>query len=176
MVLENHIHYSLCNADEMLQMQKEQYSLIQLSAEDTIPYELLLLADETREAIDKYIGDSMVFVLQSTTSNDAGAAFALYPINAEELELKNIAVAENLQGAGIGSYLITEIKKIAKDAGYNTLWVGTPDTAVRELNFYKKNGFEDAYIKENFFLENYTEPIYNNGVLLKDMAMLKTIL
>lgn len=157
-------------------MKKGPYSLTQLSAEDKTPYELLLLADETKEAIDKYIGDSMTFVLEWAIGAEAIAAFALYPINAEELELKNIAVTEALQGTGIGSYLITEIKNIAKNAGYKTLWVGTPGTAIKELNFYRKNGFEDAYIKENFFLENYTEPIYNDGVLLKDMAMLKMTL
>jgi len=149
------------------------YKIYPVPKDQTAPYDLLLLADETKEAIDKYIKTSKVFVLKDKLRGDTIAAFVLYPVTKEDLEIKNIAVSENMQDKGIGSLLIKSIQKIAKNAGYKTLWVGTPDIAEKELYFYRKNGFEDAYIKENFFLENYTEPIYNDGVLLKDMAMLK---
>lgn len=155
--------------------QQMQYTIHKLQPGDSLPFPLLLLADETMEAIEKYIYDSDVYVL--TTENEVAplAAFALYKLSGTETEIKNIAVSEALQGKGLGSYLIGEIKKIAKLDGCQTLIVGTADQGVREIKFYEQNGFSLYARKENFFINNYPEPIIaENGKALKDMVMLKT--
>jgi len=38
---------------------------------------------------------------------------------------------------------------------------------------YKKEGFEVFGVRKNYFVDNYPEPIYENGTQLKDMIMLK---
>lgn len=137
-----------------------------------LPLELLLLADETVEAIEKYVYTSDVYTVSADGNEDPVAAFVLSRLNTTEAELKNIAVAPTLQGNGIGSTLITEIRAICKHSGFRKLWVGTPDSATQQINFYEKNGFVRAGIKENFFIDNYPEPIWEDGIMLKDMLML----
>jgi ribosomal protein S18 acetylase RimI-like enzyme len=147
--------------------------IIKLEPKDNIPFRLLLLADETEEAIEKYIFDCEVYVATKDGQTEPIAVFALYKINNTEIEIKNIAVSEVLQGKGLGGDLITEIKKIAKRQNFKRIIVGTPDYPSRELRFYQKNGFAKCGIRKNFFVDNYAQPIIENGVRLKDMAILK---
>jgi len=61
----------------------------QLSKDEKIPYDLLLLADETVEAIDKYIFSCDIYVLEKH-DNIAGV-YALRTTNSEEIEIEIIA-------------------------------------------------------------------------------------
>jgi len=42
-----------------------------------------------------------------------------------------------------------------------------------QLHIYQKAGFEMDRIKKNFYLDNYPTPIFENGLLLKHMVILK---
>jgi aminoglycoside 6'-N-acetyltransferase I len=137
-----------------------------------MPYHLLLLADETIEAIDKYLYVSDVYVAGLAASANPFAVFVLQLINQREMEIKNIAVSPKFRHRGIGSYLLEEIKSIAIRRGCSKLWVGTPESAALQLGFYQKNGFSISAVKKDFYLENYSRPIFENGVMLKDMVML----
>jgi len=151
------------------------YTLQKLTPAAPLPMHLLLLADETTAAIEKYIYDSEIYVLTDSNGPSPLAVFALYAVSGNEMEIKNIAVAETAQGKGIGSYLLSEIKKLAKAGGYQTLIVGTADQGIREINFYERNGFRKYAVREDFFTLNYSRPILaDNGMALKDMVMLKT--
>jgi len=70
-----------------------------LRKEEKIPYDLLLLADETIEAIDKYIYNSDIYVLE--LNEIIYAIYVLQSLNNYTIEIKNIAVHENFQGQGI---------------------------------------------------------------------------
>src|SRR5262245_19206575 len=117
------------------------YKVSKLQSKNDIPFDLLLLADETIEAIEKYIYNSDVYIVTDSEQAQTIAVFVLYKISNAEIEIKNMAVAEALQGRGIGSYLISEIRSIAKNENFNKIIVGTPDGALRQINFYEKNGF-----------------------------------
>jgi len=137
------------------------------------PYDLLLLADETIEGINKYLFDSDVYIAELSGKREAIAVFCLYPIDKNRVELKNIAVAESYQGKGFGSVLLDKATGIAKEKGYREIIVGTADCGVKQIWFYERNGFVKYGVKKNFFLEIYDQPIYEDGVQLKDMVMLK---
>ena len=137
---------------------------------ENYPYELLLLADETIESINKYIFDSTVYCVKN--NEETIAAFCLYEIDDNTIELKNIAVAEKYQNRGCGSAIISFIKKICKNK-YRSIIVGTGDCGIQQIRFYEKNGFCKYDIQKNFFIENFEEPIFENGNQLKDMVMLK---
>ncbi|WP_345080649.1 N-acetyltransferase [Nemorincola caseinilytica] len=143
---------------------------------DDMPFGLLLLADETTEAIEKYIYTSDVYVARQDKAGKPIAVFVLQQQGHAEMELKNIAVSISFQEMGIGSYLVGKIKEIAAQAGCTTLWVGTPDIATKEIGFYKRNGFAEAGTRKDFYIENYPDPLYDNGVQLRDMAMLRMVL
>jgi len=138
-----------------------------------LPFDLLLLADETIGVIEKYIYDSEVYVATESEESEVIAVFALYKISSSEIEIKNIAVRETLQNNGIGSFLISEIRRIARAARYKNIIVGTPDSAARLIGFYEINGFRKYDLKKDFFIKNYPAPIIEDGVVLRDMVMLK---
>lgn len=149
-------------------MENFNYNIIKPG--EKIPYELLLLADETTEAIDQYIFNCDIYLLHNGEHNIA--VMALYRNSTTELEIKNIAVIEIYRNKGIGSILINKAKEIALEKLYQKLTVGTSDTGLQQIRFYEKNGFLKTGIKKNFFIENYPEPIYENGLQMRDMVLL----
>ena len=149
-------------------MENFTFSLLNPDAE--IPYQLLLLADETKEAINQYIFKSDIYLLHDGTENIA--VMALCKISDTELEIKNIAVIESYRSKGIGSIMMNKAKEIAKENHYKTLTVGTSDTGFQQIRFYEKNGFIKSGILKDFFIENYPDPIYENGLQMRDMVIL----
>jgi len=45
-------------------------------------------------------------------------------------------------------------------------------SSLGQLKLYRKLGFNLTEIKKNFFLDHYTEPIFENGIQAKDMLIL----
>lgn len=126
--------------------------------------DLLLMADEQESMIDKYLERGTMYVL---LDNAVKSLCVVTDEGEGVLEIKNIATAPHAQGKGYGKALIDFL--IEKYQGhYAILQVGTGDSPLT-VPFYEKCGFQLAYHIENFFLDNYNHPIYEGGVLLKDM-------
>src|SRR5258706_160849 len=141
-----------------------------LHKKENIPYDLLLLADETKEAINKYIFVSDVFVVD--LENAVVAAYVFFPVNNDQIEIKNIAVTTQLQGTGIGNFLLEDAAGKATEYGYREIIVGTPESSHILLRFYEKAGFEKYDRRENFYIDNYPHQIIEDGVQLRDMILL----
>jgi Acetyltransferases len=154
-------------------MNNTDREIIKLHPKKNLPLKLLLLSDETIEAVEKYIYNSDVYIVRQKRSPEPIAVFVLHKISNAQIEIKSIAVLESLQGQGIGSSLLDEIKRIAVADKYKSIIVGTPDTSSRQIHFYEKNGFTKYDVRKDFFIKNYSEPIIENGVLLRDMLMLE---
>lgn len=142
-----------------------------LELHEQIPYELLLLADETIEAINRYVMDSDIYVLER--GGKLIAVYVLYALNEHDVEIKNIAVDRAYQGRGIGRFLLRDAVVRAAERGYSSLLIGTAETAVKQLTLYRKAGFSFHAIKKNFFTANYPDPIVEEGIPLQHMVMLR---
>jgi N-acetylglutamate synthase-like GNAT family acetyltransferase len=142
-----------------------------LEKDKPIPYDLLLLADESIESINKYIHQSDIYVLER--ENKLVAVFALQPISSDTIEIKNIAVDTALQGQGIGQGLLKDAINLAKEKGFKEIIIGTGDAGIQQLYLYQKVGFEMYDIKHRFFIDSFPEPIFENGIQLKHMIMLR---
>ena len=130
--------------------------------------DLLLLGDEQESMIDKYLDAGDMYVMYD---NGPVAQCVVLDLGNGVYELKNISVSPERQGRGIGSELISFVSETYKQL-CTELIVGTgenPDT----LSFYEKNGFTYYKRVKDFFTDNYDHPIYENGVLLRDMIYLK---
>jgi ribosomal protein S18 acetylase RimI-like enzyme len=154
-------------------MSYEHYKVLKLQPHDELPYELLLLADETTAVIQKYIYDCDVYVIKEKNESLPVAVFALYRISDRELEIRNIAVSEFAQGQGLGSQIIHQIKRIAILAKFKRIIVGTPSVSPALIRFYEKNGFSKYDLRKGFYLKYYPAPIVESGVMLRDMLLLK---
>lgn len=142
-----------------------------LTPDEQIPYELLLLADETIEAINKYITKSSIYVLESEGKQIA--AYALFELNKTEVEIKNIAVHTACQGYGIGKFLLHDATIKAAENGYRFLLIGTAENAIKQLNLYRKAGFNFHALKKDFYIKNYPHPIIEEGIQLRNMVILR---
>lgn len=158
----------------MYPMTAKKYLIRALLPEEEIPYHLLLLADETKEAIDKYLTAADIYLLE--INHRIIATYVIQIVNVTELEIKNIAVDTDFQGQGWGTILLQHATATAKAAGYKSLLIGTADTATQQLKLYQKEGFERYKVLKDFFIDNYPMPIYENDVQLKDMILLKKML
>src|SRR6056297_3110998 len=130
--------------------------------------DLLLLADEQEDMIDKYLPDGDLFALYD---DDLKSVCVVVPVNSETCELKNIATYEKYQGRGYGRALIKFISDFYKK-DYKTMLVGTGETPAI-LSFYEKSGFTISHRLKNFFTDNYDHPMFEGDIQLVDMVYLK---
>ncbi len=130
--------------------------------------DLLLLADEQENMIDKYLSDGDMFALYD---NDLKGVCVVVAKNNENCELKNIAIYPKDQAKGYGKALVNFILDYYKK-DYKTMFVGTGKTPAT-LSFYQSCGFTFSHRIKNFFTDNYDHPMIDNGIQLIDMIYLK---
>ncbi len=131
--------------------------------------ELLLLADPSEDAIKEYLDDSRCFVAYA--DDVAVGSCVIRPIAGQMVELMNIAVSPSSQNLGIGSRLLRNVIDEVKKSGAKGLEVGT-GTFGYQLSFYQRHGFRVDRIDKDFFLQNYPDPIVEDGIQHKDMLRL----
>lgn len=130
--------------------------------------DLLLLADESENMIDRYLESGDMFAL---FDDDLKTVSVVAAIDKETCELKNIATYEKYRGRGYGKTLIKYISDFYKN-DYKIMLVGTGDTPAI-LSFYENCGFEISHRLKNFFIDNYDHPMFEGGIQLIDMIYLK---
>lgn len=130
--------------------------------------DLLLLADEQEDMIDRYLERGTMYVLDD---NGVKAECVITCENDDILEIKNIAVLPEYQGMGYGKALIEWIMQEYKES-HSILQVGTGDCP-STITFYEKCGFKKSHTIKNFFVDNYDHPIIECGILLTDMVYLR---
>lgn len=129
--------------------------------------DLLLLADEQENMIDKYLENGEMFVLDD---NGIKAECVITKEANGIYELKNIAVLPDFQRKGYGKSLIEYLFTHYSDC--KVMFVGTGDCP-SSLSFYHNCGFKESHRIENFFIDNYDHPMFEDGIQLIDMVYLK---
>lgn len=131
--------------------------------------DLPLLADPEEEAINKYINDCEVFEFYH--EDILVGQSAIKQLSSTAYEIKNFAIYEKFHNCGYGKILINLLcKKYLENFKNRYIIVGTSEQGV---GFYKKCGFQFSHIVKDFFITNYKQPIFENGIQCKDMFYLK---
>ena len=130
--------------------------------------ELLLLADEQESMIDRYLDRGSMYAL---FEDGVRAVCVVTDEGGGILELKNLAVCPEYQRKGYGAAMIRFLEERYRGQ-YGILQVGTGDSPLT-VPFYEACGFRRSHTVKNFFTEQYDHPIYESGVLLKDMVYLR---
>tara|TARA_R110002096_G_scaffold426920_1_gene637240 strand:- start:260 stop:607 length:348 start_codon:yes stop_codon:yes gene_type:complete len=102
--------------------------IMALQKTDDLPYDLLLIADPSKHTIDKYISHSVVY--KADLKGRTIACYALFGVDNETIEIKNIAVNESFQGKGIGTMLLNDAIEKAKLKGVKKIIIGTGNSSV----------------------------------------------
>lgn len=130
--------------------------------------DLLLLADEQEDMIDRYLERGELFAL---FDDDIKTICVVTAEGADYCEIKNIATRESEQGKGYAKKLLSHIFEYF-GSRYPWIYVGTGDHA-EAVSFYQHLGFTYSHTIPNFFIDHYDHPIFESGKQLIDMIYFK---
>ena len=133
------------------------------------PMELLLLADPSEDKIRSYLSGSKCFIASSGAV--VVGACVVQPRGTGTHEVMSIAVHPAYQKSGHGTALLKWVIDFFRSSGARQLEVGTGSFGY-QLAFYQRHGFRVTSIDHDFFVKNYPEPIFENGIQLVDMLRL----
>jgi ribosomal protein S18 acetylase RimI-like enzyme len=131
---------------------------------------LLMLADPEEAVVRAYLDQGWLFALFG--DDKLYGVMLLLEHDPKTLEIKNIAVDEQAQNKGHGKQLLEKAKSFGREKGYHTLMVGTGNSSLPVLFFYQKAGFRFRSVIRDFFVDNYKEPIFENGLQCTEMLIL----
>ncbi len=129
--------------------------------------DLLLLADEQEDMIDRYLERGTMYIL---CDDGVKAECVVTDEGNGVLELKNLAVYPEFQRKGYGKKMLLFLEEFYSGL-FDTLIVGTGDSPLT-IPFYEKCRFARSHVVKNYFIDNYDHPIYEGGVQLVDMIYL----
>ncbi len=141
-----------------------------LAPDAPIPFDLLQLADPSREVIQSYLSQGNIYVARQAAI--VVGVYVLVPISDTTIEIKNIAVDPTYQNQGIGKQLLADATKQAQQQGYAEILIGTGNSSIHQLSLYQRQGFAMKKVKWNFFTEQYQAPIIENGILCQHLILL----
>jgi len=130
--------------------------------------DLLLLADEQEDMIDKYLDRGVVFALYD---NDLKSICVVTDEGNGDFEIHNLATYVQFQRQGYGRYLINFACEYYGSKG-STMYVGTGDIPTT-VSFYENSGFIFSHRIENYFVEYYAKPMFEMGLQLIDKVCFK---
>ncbi|MDR0951357.1 MAG: GNAT family N-acetyltransferase [Oscillospiraceae bacterium] len=130
--------------------------------------DLLFLADEQEDMIEKYLDRGELFVCYE--GGDAIAVAVVTDEGNDICELQNLAVAPGSQRRGYGKAMVKFLFETYK-SHFKTMAVGTGDSPIT-VPFYEACGFSISHRLENYMLEHYRNPIMENGIQIFDKIVL----
>ncbi|TBX39692.1 N-acetyltransferase [Lactiplantibacillus paraplantarum] len=144
---------------------------IQPIAAAQIPRNLLLLADPSWPQITTYLSTGQCYGYQQ--DGQVVGVVVLITLKTGVWEVKNIAVAPDYQHRGIAKALLATAIAVCQAAPTcDELQIGTGNSSLRQLAIYQHAGFEMIAVWVNFFVDNYPDPIYEDGLQCKSMVRL----
>ncbi len=139
--------------------------------DESLPWDLLLMADEEIPAIEKYIYDCVIFL--ALEKDSVVGECAIRNTGPGRAEIMSIAVLPEFRKKGLGKQLLRKAIQWAEDQNISSVDIGSADTSAIPLAFYRSEGFTDYEIRKNFFRENYSKPVIENGKECIDMIVLR---
>lgn len=136
--------------------------------------DLLLIADPSEDMIWKYLRHGDLHVM-SIDGEDVCAA--VVTVDGKTAEIKNLATKPGHQQKGYGKEMMKYLIGQYADAG--EIILGTGSTGIPGLEFYQQRfytqcGFEVYRTIKNFFVDNYSEPIFeDDGNQCVDMIYMR---
>ena len=149
---------------------KRSFIIKQITERNELPMSLLLLADPSEEHVMNYALKGKCYV--AVEAGEVVGVYVLLQKDEHNAEIMNVAVAEPKQGKGLGKKLILHALEVAKSLGVKQVEIGTGNSSIGQLALYEKCGFQKTGIIENYFIDNYPEPIFENGIQCRDMVRL----
>lgn len=128
---------------------------------------LLLIGDESETMIDRYLDSGTLYV--GLFNGKPIAVCVTVNLDSNTLEIKNLAVDAEYRRHGYGRRMLEYVESRHSN---KKIILGTGETP-STLKFYKSCGYSYSHRIPNFFINNYSAPIIEEGVTLRDMIYLE---
>lgn len=135
----------------------------------SIPLPLLLEADPNEQSINQYLSSSQCYC--AVLDNDIIGAVVVKLSDSSVYEVLNVAVNPDHQAKGVGTQLLQYTLEQLAMQGIKRVELGT-GTFGYQLTYYQRLGFRVDRIEKDHFVNNYPEPIWENGIRHFDMLRL----
>lgn len=123
------------------------------------------LVNSVLEIENSLLGETSREKILSTFSNENlnyyalivdGQVVGFYEISIifPEAEIFDIAIKEEFQGKGFGSFLLDHIIDDCKKQGVDTIFLEVNSMNNKAINLYEKFGFERYSVRKNYYGEN----------------------
>jgi GNAT superfamily N-acetyltransferase len=134
---------------------------------------LFRLAEDSPAALDSYLHDGRVLVAV-TGAGIVGHLQVVETGDPDRIELKNMAVRQDLQGRGIGRRLVEAAAAAAAATGASELVVATAAADIGNLRFYQRQGFRMRSIERDAFTPaaGYPPGLSADGIAVRDRVWL----
>jgi ribosomal protein S18 acetylase RimI-like enzyme len=150
----------------------EEISLVSAPFDRERHLPLLLEADDAEEHMRGYLDRGELLEIHDA---DGMIGVVVLVREADEVEIWNIALAEEDRGRGLGRAAIGAIADRCTRTGASRLTVGTSDCSLGTIAFYRKVGFRFAGVREGYF-DTYPMAVVENGIRARDMVMFRMAL
>ncbi|MDR3059266.1 MAG: GNAT family N-acetyltransferase [Dysgonomonas sp.] len=141
-----------------------------LDKSEPVPFDLLYLADPSKEAVNDYLNRGTCYI--GLSNDKIIGVYVLLPTRPFTIELVNLAVDEAFHNKGLGRKLVDHAITVARDGNYQVLEVGTGNAGIGQMALYQKCGFSIVHVDFDFFRKHYDEPIFENGIECRHMIRL----
>ena len=136
-------------------------------------WDLLLDADPSLDMVLAYtppqLPEAEIFIIGEPKT--PYAMCVVIPVKGG-FEIKNIATIMMMRRHGMAGALIQHVVELARARGVGFVDIGTATVSHDQIRLYEKHGFQQDGMLRDFFLR-YPEPIIENGLLARDMVMLR---
>ena len=134
---------------------------------------LFELAEDSAEQLDAYADSGHVLVARDD-AEIVGHLQLVATHSSDEIELKNMAVATERQGTGIGQALVGEAVARSAAEGYARMVVATAAADIGNLRFYQRVGFRMLSVERDAFTPatGYPDGVTIDGIPLLDRVWL----
>jgi catechol 2,3-dioxygenase-like lactoylglutathione lyase family enzyme len=148
------------------------YKDITITSASSYPYDLLLLADPDRDTIDQYLPSSDCFIAMS--GDAISGVIVVQKQDEDRAEVMNLAVDESFQRRGIARKLLRFVgEQWCVENKIKHLIIRTGTSAPGPLMLYQQEGFDLKKVDYDYFVRNYKDPIWENGVQCKHQLILE---
>jgi GNAT superfamily N-acetyltransferase len=131
---------------------------------------LFELAEDSPAQLDSYLSAGRILVARHGTD----IVGHLQLVGTEVVELKNMAVREDVQGLGVGARLVRAAVDLLTAEGVPVLVVATAAADIGNLRFYQRQGFRMRSIERDAFTPatGYVPGTMIDGIELRDRVWL----
>jgi GNAT superfamily N-acetyltransferase len=130
---------------------------------------ILLQAEESERAL-RWGLKNLVDAVYYAEENSVTIGAATMQWRDDPCEIMELAVAPDRHGQGIGHQIVAWLIEEARKRGKRTMLVGTANSSIDNIAFYQKVGFRMDHVRKDYF-RYYSEPIFEDGIQIRDMLV-----